>query len=1216
MARDDRKSAAAAFSETGLRRPRRHRRLFIALAVLGALVLLVGLGPRILSIGVVKDLVLAWASGRSPVRLAAEDLRLTWFGEQEVRGLSVTGPDGERLARVGKVRLESRLVDLVLDRRRLGALTVEDAEVAPRLLVFPAAAPEAPPEEAPAEAPAEVRPSALPLPRSVRVRNLAIVTRAGTIRVSHADFVCGEAYDRLEARLELVAGSQSGTAEVEAHLTGLSQDWQGAGAVGTELRLRCDGIPLAPVWQAIARDPQAVEVGGILRGRADLERARTGELAVRTQWDGRDLSAAGDALAGDRPTLASATLVFNGRIAAQTLHVDDFRFDCPVATLTANGTFDLAALESGFTSDIGPPVTGEGEARLQAALAPLAAMFRHTLGLHEDLNVTAGNLDISLAAKSEAEGAGLQLAAAVKDLQGTRAGEPIALAPFAVSAEIEKDPDGLLVKNLHLTASFGSLEGRGRMDDFTLDATLDLARATDEVSRFVDLRGRSASGTARLHLETSGGFAEGISLVAGAEVEGLSLALGEERHFEEPHVTLTAAARATFDEQRRPDGLTITHLEGAWSAGTLKASGSALRQDGTWTVSAKAEGRGEVGPLARQVAGCLGRPTSDITGRWQLAADLSAAETLDLSLEARGQGLTVPVTETGGGEGKRTLTLEDTTLSANVSYEGGDRRVAAVRGLRLRAPGLEATAAGSLILPRQSGEDDLALAGEGNAKVDLAALSLLLRPFGLLAPGSHLAGSAALAAKATTAAGRTSAEGRLEAADLDLYFADSQTALHEAHLTAPFTASYEPKTKRFVFETKDLASQLVKGSARGAFQPAEGGTNLEAGADLEFDGERLQAVLGARMPERMTLGGVWRIVADVRGPMPNEAPSWNRRLADLAGDGDIGVGTLAFRGLSVTAGSVPWKLAAGKLVLGPASDRPAALTVNKGTVRLAGAVDLASEEPRYILSEPLQVAKDVHLTGELAEGMLAYVSPLLGQSVSPTGRLGLAVRSADLPLGPSLRQRASADAEFTIEEFRSQLKGPLALLAVWAGARETVEEQALGPYPILLSDGRFHLRDQKVSLHGGIELRVDGTVGLDGTMDTLVGVPLTESLLKKFGVSVKQRGVWTDRLVRVPLTGTVSHPKLDEKQLLKEILKTVGEALLTPEKGAEIIEDLLKDILKKPPREKPGEEAPAPEAESAPPGEKPGTAEQPPPTLKDLIDLFKRPREEPAEPAK
>jgi len=1500
--------------------PRKRRRwLRVAIVLLALLVALVTFAPQILSMGFVKNFLFARAGARVGMQISAEELRLAWFGSQAVHGLRVESAAGEPLARVATVRLDQGLLDLLAHWPRIGGVVIEDGEAAPELLgVLSATRAEKPEEKKPAEvrAPEAAGPEAAApvLPESIRIRNLSLRTGAGTLRLLEADFVSGAPTDALRARLEIASGEATGSASLDAEIEGLSHDWRGGDALGVTVRARCENLSLAPIWDAVPRAGDGLSLAGTVSGTAMVRREREGKLTISTQWDGRDLSAAGDLLCGDRPALAKVRLVFDGDYAGRTLTVRNLAFDSPVAAVRGQGTFDLAFLDPSFGGDLALPVTGQGTASLEVALAPLTQMLRHTLRLHENLVVQSGNLSASLEAKAGEATLALRLATAVANLQGMRAGRPVAFAPFALSADLERSKEGVAAKDIRLAAGFGSVTGKGRIEDFTLDASLDLAKATEDLGQFVDLAGRGASGSVRLHLQTRGTLAQGVDLAASADASGLSVALGDGRQWSEPRITFAAAAHADFDAERRLVALAVKTLSLAASAGTVEANGTAARKDQAWTVAGDAKGAGDVGILARQVAAYLGRPATAIAGGWHLeahgratpaksfvvtfagratdlavpvktddpaagegqaarmltlqdaslsaevaydsakerlvtvrslrveapglqagadgsatlpgqdetgrlrvngegnaeadlavlartlqpfgllapgsrmagkvtvhgsaasdakgtsgeanlaatdldlyfadkgtsirtaqalvkatgtytpetqgansaGADLSAsAEAKDLNvalgeerrwseprislvtsahvdvdaerrlaalavktlalaasagtveangtaarkdqawtlagdakgagdvgilarqvaaylgrpatgiagqwrLEAKGQatpgksydlsltggatGLAMPI-KTGdpasaGGQTTKTLTLQDASLSAKVAYDSAKERLVTVRSLRVEAPGLRAGADGSATLPGQDETGRVRVNGEGDAEADLAVLARTLQPFGLLAPGSRMAGKVVLRGQAASDAKGTAGEGNLEATDLDLYFAETETAIRETRASARVAVVYAPEAKRWTIDTKELTSALAKGRATATITPADASLSVEAQADLTCDGAKLRALLGNRLPADLALGGGWRAVAAVRGPMADKAPTWNRKIAGLAGEGRIEIDSATFRGLKATGGTIPWKLAGGKLVLAPNADDPARVTVNEGTVTPSGAIDLAPDEPRFILAAPVQLAKDVHLTGELAEGMLSYLSPLVGQSISPTGRMSLTAEKADIPLGASVRQAATYLGNFTIEDFESRLKGPLAILAAWTGTQGEVEKQTLGPFPIRLENGLFHLGDQKVRLRRGIEFRLDGTIALDGTMETTVGIPLTEDLLKKAGVPVRAGGTKIDRIVRIPLKGTVKHPKLDEARIPIEILKTVGDLFLGGEKGIEEIGDLLKDVLKKPDAKEPPPPGPAPD--NPPPAD--GQTKPPPeePTLKDLIDLFKKPKKKDA----
>ncbi len=222
--------------------PRKRRRwLRIALVLVAALVVLVAFAPQILSTGFAKRFIFARAGARVGMRISADELRLAWFGSQAVHGLRVESAAGEPFARVATVRLDQGLLDLLAHWPRIGGVVIENGEAAPEFLGILSAARAAEAEaEKPAEAPApdatEPEAAAPVLPESIRIRNLALHTTAGTLRLLEADFVAGATKDVFEARLEIASGEATGAAAIDAEIEGLSHDWRGGDALGVTVR--------------------------------------------------------------------------------------------------------------------------------------------------------------------------------------------------------------------------------------------------------------------------------------------------------------------------------------------------------------------------------------------------------------------------------------------------------------------------------------------------------------------------------------------------------------------------------------------------------------------------------------------------------------------------------------------------------------------------------------------------------------------------------------------------------------------------------------------------------------------------------------------------------------------------------------------------------------------------------------------------------------------
>ena len=117
-------------------RPRRLRGLLkIGLLALAALVLLVAFAPTLLSTGIARAYILDYASRSLGIRLAADDLDLSWIGGQSITGLSIESPDGKPAAKFGRLSVQRGLLNLMMDSTRLGDVVVSEGEVWPEELL-------------------------------------------------------------------------------------------------------------------------------------------------------------------------------------------------------------------------------------------------------------------------------------------------------------------------------------------------------------------------------------------------------------------------------------------------------------------------------------------------------------------------------------------------------------------------------------------------------------------------------------------------------------------------------------------------------------------------------------------------------------------------------------------------------------------------------------------------------------------------------------------------------------------------------------------------------------------------------------------------------------------------------------------------------------------------------------------------------------------------
>jgi len=762
---------------------RRGRRILLVLAA--AIVLLVAFAPTILSIGPIRRYALDAANARLPVRLEAEGWGLSWFAGQQVEGLSVRMPDGTRVATVARASIDESLLAILTDHSRLGPVRVEGAEVWTDGLkraveAFSTEEPDEPPEPKPPAPPLPAAP--LVVPDAVVAEDLVIHAGPATVRVTQARFEKGAEADNFRADLHLRHGQASGTASVEATLTGLSSDWQGPQALGVEGAVACADLPVGALWAVAAEFGVPLQGGGVLTAKAAFSRGRTGDIALRvTTFTATGLSLTGEALHGDTPALETLTLTADATYAAGLVTVNAFDLQAAVVTMQARGTFALAATEAAQP-------TGTGSAALTLQVGRIAQMLPKTLGLHEDLTIEAGTFQATVEAASDEKRSRLTFDASLRDVRGTRGGERVTLSPVRVVADLEREhappPDGeapappdwlaladsVRVNELTATAAAGTLKAAGRMEAFTLDAQLDLAKATEEVGRFVDLEGYGAEGAATIGVKTEGTLASGVKAVLVSDLKDLVLHLGGGGRLAEPRASLKARGGVTFDDQRRLSDLSLDALDLDAATASLTAKGFAQRTAQSWQFDGTANGTGTVANLGGLVAVIIpllgndgppeekadeagagwrdtlveyalrasGRGGKPAGGRWQLetAAGGALDQAVAVKADASVTDLVWPPTEPDA----KPLRIADGTLHADVLYHPDDEAPKiTVHAIRANVAGVSAVVQGPATVELE-GPATLEGALDVVAAANLRTLTETLAPLDLMPEEPTFAG--------------------------------------------------------------------------------------------------------------------------------------------------------------------------------------------------------------------------------------------------------------------------------------------------------------------------------------------------------------------------------------------------------------------------------------------------------------------------------------------
>jgi len=462
-------------------------------------------------------------------------------------------------------------------------------------------------------------------------------------------------------------------------------------------------------------------------------------------------------------------------------------------------------------------------------------------------------------------------------------------------------------------------------------------------------------------------------------------------------------------------------------------------------------------------------------------------------------------------------------------------------------------------LPKDKSEK-VAADGTVAMKADLAELSKLLQPFGLLPPQAALAGAASVDGKVASSAAGIRGAGTLAVTGLDVSLPDAGIALKEPQVSVPLTVEYATRERRWTAALTGISSALVKGNASGSWTEPASPATVQGECNLAFDGERLSAALGKNLPQGLHLAGAWGASGRVSGPLPS-GETWNKVLAGLAGEGAIEVATFQYNKLTGGKGTLRWRLAGGELLIADPA-QPSKLALAGGTLNLAARVDLRGAVPHVVIPRPLRLVEGVPLSDPAVRDYLKFSIPLLMEgAVGAEGHVSVVIDSLDLPLADAELGKAVGAGSFTIDRFHTKLGGAMAAFLSSGGmSTETkAPAQTLGPVAVRLQNSVLYMQQHDLLMNDGSVLKFQGRAGFNRSLEASVEVPMSVTMLRRVGMPDRDAQLIQNQRLLLGVTGTIDKPHLDEQAFWKRMGEIVIE--YAKRRAIEEIGNRLKDSL-------------------------------------------------------
>jgi hypothetical protein len=880
---------------------------------------------------------------------------------------------------------------------------------------------------------------------------------------------------------------------------------------GGKPRLRAEGelhaaeLPLAAAEPFLRRLLPQLKLDGRLNADLTLRPGDGPDGPVEERLEGKVSVQAltlNDPLLGpDCLRLARVDVPCRLALNGSQLLVEQVEIQSDAGKASLAGTLDLAKNLRDTLAQPGHRVDAEID------LARLAGLVPNTLHLTRDTQITSGTLSLHVHSSAGPESVTWAGDLRTSDLQGVYQGqritwkEPLAVV-FAARQEANAWP---VFERFRCDADFLRLEMSGSLDEFTARADFNLGRLSDHLAGFVDLGSLRLQGEGLARLMAKRNLRGGYRLESDVRLTRLSLTDPDGRSCREDSLTVRldlvgeAAGRGYrvnaggLHVLAGKDGIDIDLLEPIADVADFRTASARVRVHGDL---ARWHGR-----LASLMAGLDRMKLAgkvELVGRLRYEPDAVRFDDLKVSGRAiRFEGLGVCVQEP---------TLEFTTSgrwrTATETLE--------LQQTRLSCPTLTVQMPAVTLAADRTGA--LQITAGATVQGDVARLHRWLTAPPTNTPDA-LGGAFAGRIDLHPDDGRQVVQLDLSVQNL-AFGSPSSPAWREPRVHLTGHGVYDLLKDSFQIVHLYLESPTLCCEAAGQIAALRGDMELSLEGKLTYDLEKLEPQLRPYLGAGVKLTGrdvrPFHIAGALAGP--------SSLLSRLRGEADLSWQSLQAMGCQIGAADLKGRLADGWFRTAPIE-----ATLNQGRLRLEPSLHLDPGPLEVSLAKGRLIDR-ARLTPAACASALGYALPVLADVAQAEGELSLDLESGRVPLADSARSQmsgrlivhsAQVSAGPLVRELSVLLKGPATL---------TLARNNVVPFQVV--NGRVY--------HSGLELhfpeltiRTSGSVGLDGSLSLVAEMPVPPKWL---GSSKLARAV-AGQTIRLPIGGTLSKPKIDERAL-------------------------------------------------------------------------------------
>ncbi|NLE40043.1 MAG: DUF748 domain-containing protein [Pirellulaceae bacterium] len=1064
--------------------------------------------------------LLNWAVGRATPELngtvAIGSASLGWFSPVRVSNVEVADPEKNLVFELPAAAGDTSLARLAWNPKRLGTFTLERPTIHVVLR----------PDGSNIEdliAGYLTGPSGEPVAVRVEVKD-------ATIHVK--DHGASEPWTIEKFNLSLATSDKAG-GPIELTASGTLPDRGQAGEFAVKLvmdqqnrlGIKTTGLELARLNGLLARFVSGTQLAGRLDAEAECgwsnESTATDEsnkaagpaATVSADLTVKNFAATASVLGDDRLALESLTVKCRAGRDQGKFHVDQAELTTDVGQVSMAGRIELTGGDARQLLESLLKQTFELTA--QVDLARAARLLPNTLRIDQQTQVTAGRLTANLSNQPGQQGAVCRGRFEIDQLAAVHRGQELRWEqPITISLAARQAKTGPTVDRLECRSSFLSLDAAGDSRKITAFAQVDLDRLVRQIRGFIDLGGLQLAGNGSLNLEWQRNEQNVFRADGDLRIHNLHVSLPMRQPWLEDRVTaiFTATGATDFGKNHRLDTARIEVKTNAEQYMVRLTEPMAQpTADGPWPVAVEA--RGDLAHWIARLKAWDYVSDWDARGGYQLTANLMASQS---AVEAKDATLAMGKFQFSGAG--LHVAEPGARLALAGRYDHAERR-ATVGRAKLESGTLAVDA--SEVVAAFAENQPFEVAGNVNYQANLATLQNWFATPGM--QPTWRAGGTLQGAGQVKQTGKTT-NGQLDATVTNLVL--------QGQSGEPFT---DPKTQLSVRGTYDATSNQLKLDQARVATAAVGlqatgqidslgddAMTLNLAGEVGYDWQRLMPLLRPYVGDGARVAGRGQRPLSMRGPID---------AARVEANGGVDWSGAYAYGFQVGPGELVARLTSGLVECDPID-----VAVSEGRLTARPRLRIAPE-PLELELEAGPLVEQVRINPDMCAQGLQYIAPVLAGVAAAEGRFSIHLTQCRIRFDdPARSELVGRFTVHSVEIGPGSLVRELAVVLNRATAAKLKKEAVI---PFRLTNGRVH--------HTGLELefpeitiRTEGSVGLDQTMELTAEMPIPPKWLA--GQRLLNTAL-ANQTLRVPIGGTLTKPKIDQRRLDEYNRQLFGKAV-------------------------------------------------------------------------